>query len=163
VDPGARRLRLATDMADALGGGTEFGFALGQLPDHPEDGWAAVTRPAADARARLCLLAAGAAPSFAAGPAAGLVLGSWTEAIPRVSRTAALGVHFDSPAARAPQAVLLCTADEEDGYSFELVRDLVTQTVDLAKLRLVGPQALGAFGQYLPATYLQGGIPAVAP
>ena len=62
------------------------------------EGWAAVTRPVADDRARLCLLATGAAPSFADGPAAGLVLGAWTEAIPSVSRTAALGVHFDSPA-----------------------------------------------------------------
>ena len=139
-----------------------FAFAAGQLPDHPEEGWAAVTRPAADDRGRLCLLATGATPSFARGPAAGLVLGAWTEVIPRVRRTAALGVHFDSPAARAPQALLLCTASEEDGYSFELVRDLLLQTLQLARLRLVGPQQLGALGQYLPATYLHGAIPAGA-
>ncbi len=69
-------------------------------------------------------------------------------------------MHFDSPAARAPQALLLCTADEEDGFSFELVRDLLLQTLELAKLRLAGPQALGELGQYLPATYLNGVIPA---
>ena len=78
-------------------------------------------------------------------------------------RTAALGVHFDSPAARAPQALLLCTADDEDGFSFDLVRDLLLQTLELARLRLVGPQQLGALGQYLPATYLHGAIPAAAP
>ena len=55
--------------------------------------------------------------------------------------------------------MLLCTADEEDGYSFELVRDLLLQTLELAKLRLVGPQTLGELGQYLPATYLNGGHP----
>ena len=160
VDPGARRLRLATDLTESLRGGAGFTFSVGQLPDYPDEGWAAITRPTADDRGRLCLLATGALPSFGAGPAAGLVLGTWTESIPHVSRTAALGVHFDSPAARAPQALLLCTADEEDGYSFELVRDLLLQTLELAKLRLAGPQALGELGQYLPATYLNGVIPA---
>lgn len=160
VDPGARRLRLATDLTESLRGGAGFTFSVGQLPDYPDEGWAAITRPTADDRGRLCLLATGALPSFGAGPAAGLVLGAWTESIPHVSRTAALGVHFDSPAARAPQALLLCTADEEDGYSFELVRDLLLQTLELAKLRLAGPQALGELGQYLPATYLNGVIPA---
>ena len=162
VDLGARRLRLATDLAEALDGSTRFSFALGQLPDHPDEGWAAVTRPDADERGRLCLLATGAKPAFADGPTAGLVLGAWTEVIPQQRRTAALGVHFDSPAARAPQAVLLCTASEDDGYSFDLVRDLLLQTLQLARLRLVGPQQLDALGQYLPATYLQGSVPAVA-
>ena len=162
VDPGARRLRLATDLVEALGGVAGFTFAVGQLPDHPDEGWAAVSRPTADDRARLCLLAIGAPGSFEGSAAAGLVLGAWTEAIPHGSRTAALGVHFDAPAARAPQAVLLCTADEDDGYSIELVRDLLLQTLQLAKLRLAGPQELGALGQYLPATYCTGAVPAGA-
>ena len=162
VDPGARRLRVATDLAEALGAGAGLGFAVGQLPDYPDEGWTAVSRPTADDRGRLSLLAAGAAPSFA-GAVAGLVLGAWTEVIPQVSRTAAVGVHFDSPAARPPQALLLCTADAEDGFDFELVRDQLLQTLELAKVRLAGPQTLGELGQYLPATYLNGAVPAVAP
>jgi hypothetical protein len=70
-------------------------------------------------------------------------------------------VHFDAPSSRAPQAILLCTAEEETGFSFELVRDVLVQTLDLAKIRLVGPQSLGELGQFLPATYLNGAIPAV--
>jgi hypothetical protein len=160
VDPGALRLRVATDLTEALGGaGLEF--AVGQLPDLPDEGWAALSVPTADGRGRLSLLVAGAAPSFA-GAAAGLVLGAWTEVIPQLSRTAAVGMHFDSPAARPPQALLLCIADADDGFGFELVRDELLQTLALAKVRLAGPQMLGALGQYLPATYLNGAVPAVA-
>ena len=42
------------------------------------------------------------------------------------------------------------------------MRDLLLQTLQLAKIRLVGPQALGELGQYLPATYLTGAVPAGA-
>jgi hypothetical protein len=161
VDPGARRLRVATDLVEALGGGGGIGFVVGQLPDYPGEGWVALSLPTTDDRGRLSLLAAGAAPSFA-GAAAGLVLGAWTEVIPQVSRTAAVGLHFDSPAARPPQSLLLCIADADDGFSFELVCDQLLQTLELAKVRLAGPQTLGALGQYLPATYLNGAVPAVA-
>jgi hypothetical protein len=159
VDAGARRLRVATDLAEALGATARFDFALGQLPDHADEPWVATARPR-DQHARLCLVSTGAAPGFAGGAAAGLVLGTWTEAIPHGRRTAALGVHYESPSARAPQAILLCSAEEETGFSFELVRDLLVQTLDLAGIRMVGPQAVGALGQFLPATYLNGAIPA---
>ena len=42
---------------------------------------------------------------------AGLVLGASTEAIPGRRQTAGLAVHFDAPSARAPQAILLCSAE----------------------------------------------------
>jgi hypothetical protein len=154
VDPGARRLRVAIDLVEAVGGEVAFDFSLGQLPDYEDEGWAAVERPARDERGRLCLLATGEAPSFAGGQAAGLLLGSWTESVPRLRQTAGLAVHFDSPSARAPQAVLVCTAEGDSGYDFELVRDLVKQTLDLARLRMVGPETLEGLGQYLPAAHL---------
>ena len=160
VDPGARRLRVAIDLAEALLAGRGFAFALGQLPDLPSEGWAAVGLPDGDEHARLCLLSTGAAPSFAIGPVAGLVLGAWTEVIPRGRRNPALAVHFDSPSSRAPQSILLAVASPEAPFSFELIRDQVAETLDLAKLRMVGPQQLGSVGQMLPATYLDGRIPA---
>jgi hypothetical protein len=154
VDPGARRLRIAVDLAEAAQDDVRFDFRLGQLPDHEDEGWAATERPGHDERGRLCLLATGAETTFADGPAAGLVLGAWTEAVPREKQTAALAVHFDAPSARAPQAILLGTTKPERGWDFELVRNLVLRSFDLARLRMVGPETLTNMGQYLPAAYL---------
>ena len=156
VDPGARRLRVATDLAEALARRRAFGFALGQLPDHPGRGLGRRSRgrPPTTAAASACS-PTGARAVVRAAPPPGSSSAPGPRRSRRCARTAALGVHFDSPAARAPQAILLCTADAEDGFSFELVRDLLLQTLELAKLRLAGPQTLGELGQYLPATYLQ--------
>jgi hypothetical protein len=154
VDPGARRLRVAIDLTEAVRNAVLFEFALGQLPDRQGEGWAALERPAGDDRGRLCLLATGAtAPSFA-GATAGLVLSTWTEAVPRRGQDAGMAVHFDAPSARAPQAILLCAAEPPDGFEFEVVRDMVKQTFDLARLRMVGPETLEGLGQFLPAAYL---------
>jgi hypothetical protein len=163
VDPGARRLRIAVDLAEAVRGAPLFGFAIGQLPDHPEEGWVARERPVADGRGRLCLLATGAAPGAFAGPLAGLVLGTWTEAVAQGAHDAGFAVHFDAPSARAPQAVLLCVADPEGGFDFERVRDMVRQTLDLARRRMVGPETLLGLGQFLPAAYLHGDTAPVEP
>ncbi len=154
VQPGARRLRVAIDLVEAARNDVMFDFALGQLPDNPDEAWAAVARPTEDERGRLCLLAAGHRPAFGTGPVAGLVVDSWTESIPRRGQTAGLAVHFDAPSARPPQAILLCTAPPEAGFSFDLVRDTVHDTLALSRLRMVGPETLEDLGQYLPAAYL---------
>ncbi|MGI8332712.1 hypothetical protein ACRYCC_22395 [Actinomadura scrupuli] len=154
VDPGARRLRIAVDLTEAARNAVVFGFSLGQLPDHEGEGWAALERPAGDARGRLCLLATGTRPPSFAGPVAGLVVSTWTEAVPRRGQDAALAVHFDAPSARAPQAILLCAAGPAGGFEFEVVRDMVKQTFDLARRRMVGPETLSGLGQFLPAAYL---------
>jgi hypothetical protein len=153
VDPGARRLRVAIDLAEAARNEVLFDFALGQLPDREGEGWAALERPAGDERGRLCLLATGTPPSFG-GAMAGLVLGTWTEAVPRRGQDAGMAVHFDAPSARAPHAILLCAARTEEGFGFELVRDMLKQTFDLARKRMVGPETLSNLGQFLPAAYL---------
>jgi len=151
ADPGARRLRIGIDVVEAARDDVLVDFSLGQLPDHPEEGWAALERPTADDRGRLCLLAAGHRPRFAEGPVQGLVLGGWTEAIPRRRQTAGMAVHFDAPSARAPQAILICSAEPETGFRFDLAVDMVRQTLELARIRMVGPETLAGLGQFLPA------------
>jgi hypothetical protein len=158
VDPGARHLRVAIDMLEAVADQTLFDFGLGQLPDHPNEGWAAITRPSADQRGRLCLLTTGATPRFAGGLVAGLVLGAWSEPVLRGRQTAGVTFHFDAPSSRPPQALLLCTADPATGFDFDLVRDMIKQTLDLSRLRMVGSETLQDLGQLLPMVYLPGDI-----
>lgn len=158
VDPGAWRLRVAIDLIEAVADQTLFTFSLGQLPDYPAEGWAAIMGPTADQRGRLCLLTTGAVPHFAGRAAAGLVLGAWSEPVLRGRQTAGVALHFDAPSARPPQALLLCTADSATGFDFELVRDMIKQTLDLSRLRMVGPETLHDLGQFLPMVYLPGTI-----
>jgi hypothetical protein len=129
-----------------------------QLPFVSSEPWAASAKPSDD-DARLCglgICSGGEAYRLDDGAARGLILDSWTESIPLDTATAGVAVHFDAPSARAPQAILLAVVEDETGFSFSTVRDLVHQTLDLAKLRAVGPQTLVGLGQFLPATYLAG-------
>lgn len=157
VDPGAQRLRVVVDMVEAMADRTMFRFAVAQLPDHASENWVAVKRPHADGRGRLCLLTTGA-PARPGNQMAGLVLGTWSEPIPAGKQTPGLAFHFDAPSARAPQAILLCVAKPESGFSFDFVRDTIKQTLDLARCRMVGPETLRELGQYLPASYLAGDL-----
>ena len=43
--------------------------------------------------------------------------------------------------------------DDFAEWTFEAVEGTVLETLDLAKLRAVDPDALGALGQFLPALY----------
>jgi hypothetical protein len=58
-------------------------------------------------------------------PLAGLLVDGWTEVVPSRSETTGIAFQYDWPDSAAPQAILL-------------------ETLDLARLRLVQPGALGA-------------------
>jgi hypothetical protein len=155
ADQGAERLRIAADLCEAVADRGLFSFRVAQLPDHPGEPWAALHRPAADERGRLDVLLTGAELALDGSvPLAGLVVGGWNEAVPRTAPAAGLAVNVDAASSRAPQAVLLCVARDDNGFTLEGVRDLVIQALDLARLRMVGPEVLADLGQYLPATYL---------
>lgn len=162
VDPGADRLRTAVDLVEAVRDATAFDWNVAQFPDHADEGWAAVTRPKVDGRGRVCVLTAGGRPA-PSGPLAGLALSSWTDALPVEHQMPAVALHFDAPSSRAPQAVILCVAEPTTGFSFDVVRRTVSQTLEMAQQRMVGLETLEGFGQYVPAIYLPDGLePGVA-
>ncbi len=143
----------AVDLVDAAAGTVRFDPVLVQLPDHPGEGWAATTVPAADRSPRTCLLAL-AWPDPAADRFAGLVLDGWTEVIPDRRATTGLAVHFDAPSARAPQACLLAVPPTTGDWSFDHVLALLRQTMRRVAQRAVGPAAVDGWGQFLPAVFL---------
>jgi hypothetical protein len=83
----------------------------------------------------------------------GLLIDSWGETIPRKDRATGIAVHFDAPSARPPQAILLSTVPEGDEYTTDGLADQLLFTLDLAKVRTLGPIDLG-LGQFLPAVFL---------
>jgi len=94
------------------------------------------------------------APIDATRPLAGLMVDEWVEGVPNATETTGLTFHFNRPNARAPQAILLAVPpDDRLTWDVETLEATLLETLELAKLRLVDPSALGEVGQFLPALY----------
>ena len=89
----------------------------------------------------------------AAAPAlAGIVLDEWTDRLPESSGTAGVALHFDEPGARAPQAVLVAVPPVlGQAWTADGLLDVVRETADLARIRMVGPEEVPWLGRFLPA------------
>ena len=68
-----------------------------------------------------------------------------------------VAVHFDSPSARPPQAVLLMTVPPEPGFTEDEVVRILDQTLSMARARAIGTETLGELGHYLPGVFLPEG------
>jgi hypothetical protein len=156
VRPALDRWRRTRLVADALGA--------------PAAAWDVVQLPYS-AAARWCALpfSSGAGPSsgtvsitvhrpWEAAPAAkwaGLLLDEWSELIPSPIQQTALAFHYPSPRAEAPQAVLVAIPPVAAAtWSTQVLVDIVRETFELARIRLVTPSALGNLSLLLPATSL---------
>jgi hypothetical protein len=85
---------------------------------------------------------------------AGLLVDSWPERVPSGTQTAAVAFHYDEPAARAPQAMLLAACpDLRRGWDDATLAQVLRETLDLAGVRAVDLSSLGEAGQLLPALY----------
>ena len=88
-------------------------------------------------------------------PLVGLLVDEWTEIVPRADETTAIAFRYDPPDAMAPQAILLAVpAVAGQPWTAGTLNQVLLETLDLAHLRGVGPQAFGDAGQYLPAAVL---------
>ncbi|MEP6732762.1 MAG: hypothetical protein ABJE10_19110 [bacterium] len=90
-----------------------------------------------------------------AGRQSGLVIDEWSEVVPNNTETTALTFQYNPPDASAPQAVLLAVPPiPENPWTVESLHRVLIETFDLAKLRGVQPDVLGAVSHYLPGVYL---------
>ena len=142
--------------AEVLGTGDRLQLRVAQLPWHEHDRW--VGLPPADGRplpaGRLSLVIQSAASLAAAEPVRGLLIDEWVEIVPSKVETTAVAFQFNPPDVCAPQAILLAvppvTGKPWTGWDLQRV---LMETLDLAKLRAVDPEALAELSQYLPALY----------
>jgi len=76
------------------------------------------------------------------------------EVVPNQNETTAIAFQFNPPDVCAPQSILLAVPPVPGNpwTGWDLQRVLI-ETLDLAKLRAVEPQALDEVSQYLPALY----------
>jgi hypothetical protein len=154
VRAGAARLSTALLYAEAVAGRSLANFAVAQLPFAAGDRWLALDLAGTAAASRLSLVAFSPRPAVAGAGVAGLMVDDWVEVLPAPQQITGLSFHYDDPIARAPQAILLAVRPNDfPEWTFEAVEGSVLEALDLAKLRAVDPDALGALGHYLPALY----------
>ncbi len=156
---GARRLKRAFMLAEALGGRSLLDFKVGQLPSVDDERWVGLP-PVADRElpAGALSLVAHMPTTFAPdGALAGLVIDEWTEVVPNAGETTGVAFHFDQPGAEAPQSLLLATPpDDRERWDISLVEDILRDTLELARLRTVDARFLAReteLDQVLPALY----------
>ena len=88
---------------------------------------------------------------------AGLAIDEWQEVIPDATQTTGVSFHYDAPAARPPQSVLLAVPPSLGlaNWTFEQVLATVNEAFDLAQLRCVRPKDLvDGLGAFLPGNFL---------
>lgn len=152
------RWRMLTLMAGALGS-PNAPSTVAQLPHVPGERWVALPfdgtpRPSSG---RLSLVLQQASPANSDGPWAGLLLDEWTELIPSTSELTAIAFNYDDPDSEAPQAILIAVPAAPGGidghWDLPSLIDTLRETLDLAKIRAVDSELLGALSQLLPAIY----------
>jgi hypothetical protein len=156
VREGVARLDDALRYADALGNEESLNLRVAQLPFQNDDRWVAL--PLKDGKqipgGRLSLVAQTPAALNFAQPLAGLLVDEWVEVVPNANETTGIVFQYDRPDACAPQAVLVAVPPgNERDWSVLLLQKAVLDTLELAKIRAVDPEALDEVAQFLPALY----------
>ncbi|GIH26581.1 hypothetical protein Aph01nite_48910 [Acrocarpospora phusangensis] len=135
VRPPVEAVLAAFDVAEVLGAGAVLRPRVTQLPATDPDAWAGgVPRPAAGT-VSLVVLAAyeGEVPESVSG----LVLDTWTQAVPALEHDTGVAFHYDQPDAGPPQAVLVAVHPDPSSGTWDLdtLLEVVTSTLELAKDR----------------------------
>ena len=156
VRDGARRLMSVMTYAEVLGGPAST-FHVAQFPFDEKDRWNVPEGPADAGATSLVIHAPGELDL--ASECVGLMIDEWVEVIPSRSMQTALAFHYDAPGARAPQSILLAVApDRARPWDVDTLEAIVSETLELAKLRAVDYDALASLGHLLPAIFVANNI-----
>jgi hypothetical protein len=165
VRPGAARLSGALTYAAALRRSSALAFRVAQLPPVDGERWVALPAPNGgppELPPGKLSLVAHLPQAFVAAPLAGLVFDEWVELVPATEVTTGVSFNYDAPGARPPQTVLLAVAPPgSQRWKVETIEQVLLETLQLARLRAVDPQALGGdplLQRALPALYVSANL-----
>lgn len=156
VREGVSRLEDAFRYAEALATGAELNLTVGQLPVRDGDRWVALplVNGGPVAPGTLSLVAQVSRSFDAAQPLVGLLVDEWVEVVPNPSETTAVAFQYDQPDATPPHAVLIAVPPVPDqAWTADTLHQVLMETMDLAKMRMVDPSLLGELQHFLPALY----------
>lgn len=156
VREGVARLDASLGYAEALDAGERLSLTIAQLPYTANDRWVAL--PLQSGRAlstsRFSLVVQSAGRLDVSQPLAGLLVDEWVEAVPNPSETTGVVFQYDQPDASPPQCILLAVPpDLDQPWNLRSLQQVLLETLDLACIRAVAPEALDEVGHYLPALY----------
>ena len=151
------RFESCLQRAEVLGTLTRLNLGVAQLPFVSGERWVALpplsgtTLPPS----KLSLVVQNLGALNPSEVMTGLLVDEWLEIVPNAQETTALTFQFDAPDACAPQSVLLAVPPiPGKDWTAELLRRVLMETLDLAKLRAVDTGSLGSAAQFLPGLYL---------
>jgi hypothetical protein len=156
VRPALARFGRTLRDAEALGTGESLNVSLAQVPHTAGQRWLGLplapgTTPV-DGVASLVLQSV---PNDVHGVLCGIVADEWTELIPSRNETTGVAFQYDPPDAMAPQAILLAVPPVIGAqWTTGMLNRILMETLDQARLRGAGFEALGDITQFVPATYL---------
>jgi hypothetical protein len=95
---------------------------------------------------------------------AGLAIDAWDEVVPGETETSGVAFHFDQPSASAPNLIVLGVhPGDRPVWDVDTLLDTARETVELARMRAVDPEALRWVGRFLPAIYVADNLAGDAP
>jgi hypothetical protein len=157
VRDGVARLHEALGYAEALGSGEKLALSIAQLPYSAADRWVGLPLAAGQRLpgGKLSLVVQSTAPIDTTKALAGLLIDEWVEVVPSAKETTGIALQYDQPNAAPPQTILLAVPPElGTPWTIWSLQQVLIETLDLARIRAVDPDALGEVGHYLPALYV---------
>jgi len=105
-------------------------------------------------RTQLTFLQAAPVPDGA--PVAGLLIDEWSELVPSRTAITGLAYRYPTPTNQPGQAVLVAVSPDPAASHWDppTLEAILAETLQLAAVRAVDPDALTSTGQLLPAAYL---------
>jgi len=156
VREGVARLDASMRYAEALETGERLSLRIAQLPYAENNRWTGLPlKPGQGlSPSRFSLIVQSVPTLDVKQPLAGLLIDEWVEVVPNVSETTGIVFQYDQPDATPPQCILLAVSPFLDlPWNIWSLQQVLLETLDLARIRAVDPDALDEVGHYLPALY----------
>lgn len=148
--------RRALSYAEAVTGDRKRDLSVGQVPHRPDELWIGLDEVDPEP-GRLSLIGqfgTGFDGDFT-GRVTGLYIDDLVETIPEPTETTGVALNYDAPDVAPPHSILLAVPPDDNGWDRSTLESVVTDTMDLLKLRLVDLEDLDtAFDQLLPMIHL---------
>ncbi len=157
VRDGLARLSATLNYSEGLKTGEKLKLTIAQLPYGASDRWVGLPFKAGQSPqgGKLSLAVQSAAPVDVRPPLAGLLIDEWVEVVPSATETTGIALQYDQPNAAPPQTILVAVPPEVDvPWTVWSLQQVLLETLDLARIRAVDPDALDEVGHYLPASYV---------
>ena len=156
VRDGVARLNAMLNYSEALNTGEKFKLIIAQLPYDANDRWVGLPLKAGQSLpgGKLSLAVQSTAPVDVRQPLAGLLIDEWVEVVPSATETTGIVLQYDQPNTAPPQTILVAVPPEIGSpWTVWSLQQVLLETLDLARIRAVDPDALDEVGHYLPALY----------